>query len=75
MLPRASARVEEQTATMVEFQKRFRNSSRTVDSARMVSGERPIERSPSHFGVKSTQGIMLACMTSGAALKVVVIVQ
>ncbi len=41
----------------------------------MVSGDIPMDRIPSHFGVKSTQGIRLPCITSGAALKTVVKVQ
>jgi hypothetical protein len=53
---------------MVEFQKRFRNSARTVDSAKIVSGDRPSERQPSQ-GLKSTQGIRLPCITFGRHLE------
>ena len=41
----------------------------------IVSGDNPSERMPSHFGVKSHQGIRLPFITSGAALKLVVSVQ
>ena len=60
---------------MAEFQKRLRNSSLTVDSIPIVSGDRPRDRHPSHLGVKSTQGIILPFITSGAILNEVVIVQ
>ena len=65
----------EQTETIAEFQNRLRNSSLTVDSIPIVSGDRPKERHPSHLGVKSTQGIILPFITSGAILNEVVIVQ
>ena len=51
------------------------NSCRTVDSLPIVSGERPSDFQPSHFGVKSTQGISEPFITSGAILKLVVMVQ
>ena len=66
---------DEQTAMIVEFQNRFKNSSLTVLSIKMVFGERPKDLKPSHFGLKSHQGIIFPFITSGAALKDVVIVQ
>ena len=74
-LPKITAKAEDPVAAMVEFQNRFKNSSRTVLSWNMVSGDNPSERMPSHFGVKSHQGTRLPFITSGAALKLVVSVQ
>ena len=74
-LPKPTASIDEQTETMAEFQKRLRNSSLTVDSIPIVSGDRPRDRHPSHLGVKSIQGIILPFITSGAILNEVVIVQ
>ena len=73
--PKPTASIEEQTETIAEFQNRLRNSSLTVDSIPIVSGDRPKERHPSHLGVKSTQGIILPFITSGAILNDVVMVQ
>ncbi len=42
---------EDEIAVIAELKKRFRNSSRTVLSAPIVSGERPSERQPSQAGV------------------------
>ena len=60
---------------MAELLKRFRNSALTVLSSPSVSGDRPSDFHPNHFGVKSTQGIMFPFITSGAILKLVVSVQ
>ena len=60
---------------MAEFLKRVRNWSRTVLAAPMVSGDRPSERQPSQAGWKSTNGMRWLCITSGAVLKLVVMVQ
>jgi hypothetical protein len=51
------------------------NSARTVLSDPMVSGDRPSDFQPNHFGSKSTQGIMFPFITLGAILKLVVMVQ
>ena len=42
---------DEDSAAIVELRKRFMNSSRTVLSAPIVSGERPSDRQPSQAGV------------------------
>ena len=55
--------------------KRVRNSSRTVDVLKMVSGDRPSERQPFQVGMKSTHGIRWPSWTSLATLIEVVIVQ
>ena len=70
-----TASTEEVSEMITEFQKRRRNSCRTVLSSKMVWGDRPSDFQPSHFGVKSTQGIRLPFITSGAILKLVVRVQ
>ena len=57
------------------FMKRLRNSSRTVEVSKMVSGDRPSERQPFQSGVKSTKGMRWPCVTSAAVLNEVVIVQ
>ena len=57
------------------FQKRFRNSSRTVETAAIVSGERPSERQPFQSGAKSSQGTRCPCVMSTATLNEVVTVQ
>ena len=57
------------------LKKRRRNSSRTVETWKIVSGERPRERQPSHFGVKSTHGMMWLPVTSRATLNEVLTVQ
>ena len=36
--------------TIAELEKRFRNSARTVLSSPQVSGDKPSDRHPSHFG-------------------------
>ena len=74
-LPNATAMADEDTAIIVEFQNLFRNSSRTVFSAKIVLGDNPRDFSPSHLGVKSHHGTIFPFMTSGAALNVVVMVQ
>ena len=74
-MPEHHGEGEEASAMMVEFQKRFMNSARTVDSGKSVSGERPSERQPDPLRREVTQGIMLPCITSGAILKRVVSVQ
>ena len=43
--------IDEQTAIIVEFQNRFRNSSLTVLSIKMVFGDSPNDLKPSHFGL------------------------
>ena len=73
--PRKTASAEAVTDTMAEFTKRVMNWSRTVLSTPMVSGDRPSDRQPSHAGWKSTNGMRWPCITSGAVLKLVVIVQ
>ncbi len=60
---------------IAELANRFRNSSRTVLTLPMVSGDSPSDRHPSQFGRKSHQGTMLPCITSGAILNDVVKVQ
>jgi hypothetical protein len=60
---------------MMLFSKRFRNSSRAVDISLIVSGDRPTDRQPFQSGVKSTQGMTCACVTSTATLNEVVKVQ
>jgi hypothetical protein len=42
---------------MMLLAKRLRNSSRTVEVWKMVSGDSPSERQPFQSGVKSTQGM------------------
>ena len=55
--------------------KRFRNSARTVDVSKIVSGDSPIERQPRQSGWNRTHGTMWPCMTFGAVLNDVVTVQ
>ena len=43
---------------------RFRNSSRTFEVAKIVSGERPSDCQPFQLGAKSSQGIRWPCVTS-----------
>ena len=50
-LPTMTPILDEQTAIIVEFQNRFRNSSLTVLSVKIVLGDNPNERSPNHFGL------------------------
>ena len=67
--------MDELKAIIVEFQNLFKNSSRTVFSTNIVFGDNPKDLRPNHLGVKSHQGTIFPFITSGAALKVVVIVQ
>ncbi len=60
---------------MTLFSKRFRNSSRTVEVSKIVSGDRPSERQPFQSGSKSTQGMRWPCVTLTAVLNEVVTVQ
>ena len=46
-----SARMEAPTEAWMEFQKRFTNSVRGVDSVKIVSGDMPMPRMPSQLGV------------------------
>ena len=62
-------------AVMTLFAKRFRNSSRTVEVSKIVSGDKPRLRHPFQLGMKSTHGIRCECCTSTADLNEVVIVQ
>ena len=52
-LPSITAMLDEQTAIMVEFQNRFKNSSLTVLSIKIVLGDNPKDLKPNHFGLKS----------------------
>ncbi len=70
-----TASSEAPTEARMLFLKRCRNSSRTVEVSKIVSGDRPSERQPFQSGVKSTQGIRWPWVTSTATLNEVVIVQ
>src|ERR1700760_604661 len=66
--PIATARAEAPSDAMALFTKRFRNSSRTVDSAKIVSGDSPSDCQPFQFGVKSSQGTRCPWVTSRPSL-------
>ncbi len=55
--PRITASAEELTEVIALFTNLFRNSSLTVEISKIVSGDKPRERKPIHFGMKSIHGI------------------
>ena len=75
MLPRMMASDEDASARIAELVNRFGNSSRTVDSFQSLSGDKPRDFQPRHCGTKSQNGTRCPCMTFGASLNEVVIVQ
>ena len=66
---------EPPSEAMMLLPKRWRNSSRTVETPPIVSGDRPSERQPFQSGRKSYQGTRWPWVTSTAVLNEVVIVQ
>ena len=71
----STASTEAPIEAMTLFSKRFRNSSRTVEVSKIVSGDRPSERQPFQSGRKSTQGMRWPCVTLTAVLNEVEKVQ
>ena len=70
-----TASSEAPTEVMMLFSKRLMNSVRGVEISNIVSGDRPSERQPFQFGMKSTKGMMWPGVTSPADWKDVVTVQ
>ena len=69
------ARDDAASEVMALLVKRFTNSSRTVETWPIVSGERPSERQPRQLGWKSTNGTRWPWVTLIATLNEVVTVQ
>ena len=73
--PRKTANAEAQVDTIKVLKNLFINSSLTVDSLNIVSGDSPRDLQPFQRGTKSIQGNISPFWTLGAILNEVVIVQ
>src|SRR5271154_3423937 len=67
--PITTASADAPIEAMTLLRNLFKNSSRTLECAKMVSGERPSDCHPFQLGTKSSQGTRWPCVTSLPSLK------